>query len=239
MKINERIRKIRLDNKLTQEEFGNIINVSRSTIALYERGLRKPDINIISDICKHFNISITELYDESTISNKRNNKVKIILLGLIAIVLLISTIMSINFIRVTNMYGYNVYNDELKVKNSTDICIVKVNNKVSEDDNGVLYLINNTAILKRGVTNKKNICKMINTSKDISINTNKTYILFYNDYKYFENEAKGYYYCGVNIQTHHFIEELEDYNESLSFDKQTGKSKKIIDYYLNLINKNK
>ena len=58
MKINERIRKIRLDNKLTQEEFGNIINVSRSTVALYERGLRKPDINIISDICKHFNISI-------------------------------------------------------------------------------------------------------------------------------------------------------------------------------------
>ena len=38
--------------------------------------------------------------------------------------------MSINFIRVTNMYGYNIYNDELKVKNNADIFIVKVNEKI-------------------------------------------------------------------------------------------------------------
>lgn len=239
MKINERIRKIRLDNKLTQEEFGNIINVSRSTVALYERGLRKPDINIISDICKHFNISITELYDESTISNKRNNKVKIILLGLIAIVLLISTIMSINFIRVTNMYGYNIYNDELKVKNSTDICIVKINEKLIEVDNSMIYSIDNLVFLKKSNIDKKYIFDKIGIKNDIDINKYKIYLVLDNLNKYSESQYKGYYNCNVNIQTHHFIEELVDYNESLSFDKQTGKSKKIIDYYLNLINKNK
>lgn len=239
MKINERIRKIRLDNKLTQEEFGNIINVSRSTVALYERGLRKPDINIISDICKHFNISITELYDESTISNKRNNKVKIILLGLIAIVLLISTIMSINFIRVTNMYGYNVYNDELKVKNNADIFIVKVNEKIKYKKGKVVYSIDNIVFLKKESINKKYSFDRIGIENSINVSKSKIYLVFDNLYKYFENSIEGYYDCDVNIQTHHFIEELVDYNESLSFDKQTGKSKKIIDYYLNLINKNK
>ena len=238
MKINEKIRKIRLDNKLTQEEFGDIINVSRSTVALYERGLRKPDINIISDICKHFNISINELYDESTISNKGNNKVKIILLGLIAIVLLISTIMSINFIRVTNMYGYNIYNDELKVKNSTDICIVKINNKICEYDEEVVYSINVVENLKENTTNKKYIDdKMTINKNNVTININDIYLLF-NSHNNNDNN-KNIYTCNVLINHKYFIEELEDYNESLSFDKQTGKSKKIIDYYLNLINKNK
>lgn len=238
MKINERIRKIRLDNKLTQEEFGNIINVSRSTVALYERGLRKPDINIISDICKYFNISINELYDESTISNKRNNKVKIILLGLIAIVLLISTIMSINFIRVTNMYGYNIYNDELKVKNSTDICIVKINNKICEYDEEVVYSIDVVENLKENTTNKKYIDdKMTINKNNVTLNINDIYLLF-NSHNNNDNN-KNIYTCNVLINHKYFIEELEDYNESLSFDKQTGKSKKIIDYYLNLINKNK
>ena len=238
MKINEKIRKIRLDNKLTQEEFGDIINVSRSTVALYERGLRKPDINIISDICKHFNISINELYDESNISNKGNNKVKIILLGLIAIVLLISTIMSINFIRVTNMYGYNIYNDELKVKNSTDICIVKINNKICEYDEEVVYSINVVENLKENTTNKKYIDdKMTINKNNVTININDIYLLF-NSHNNNDNN-KNIYTCNVLINHKYFIEELEDYNESLSFDKQTGKSKKIIDYYLNLINKNK
>lgn len=238
MKINERIRKIRLDNKLTQEEFGNIINVSRSTVALYERGLRKPDINIISDICKYFNISINDLYDESTISNKRNNKVKIILLGLIAIVLLISTIMSINFIRVTNMYGYNIYNDELKVKNSTDICIVKINNKICEYDEEVVYSIDVVENLKENTTNKKYIDdKMTINKNNVTLNINDIYLLF-NSHNNNDNN-KNIYTCNVLINHKYFIEELEDYNESLSFDKQTGKSKKIIDYYLNLINKNK
>lgn len=238
MKINERIRKIRLDNKLTQEEFGNIINVSRSTVALYERGLRKPDINIISDICKHFNISINELYNESTISNKRNNKVKIILLGLIAIVLLISTIMSINFIRVTNMYGYNVYNDELKVKNSTDICIVKINNKICEYDEEVVYSIQIKDVIKSSENKKNYKYDKLNLTKNYDI-SERYYLVFNTFSKYYENESKKYYNCDINIDSYHFIEELVDYNESLSFDKQTGKSKKIIDYYLNLINKNK
>ena len=215
-----------------------MINVSRSTVALYERGLRKPDINIISDICKHFNISINELYDESTISNKGNNKVKIILLGLIAIVLLISTIMSINFIRVTNMYGYNIYNDELKVKNSTDICIVKINNKICEYDEEVVYSINVVENLKENTTNKKYIDdKMTINKNNVTININDIYLLF-NSHNNNDNN-KNIYTCNVLINHKYFIEELEDYNESLSFDKQTGKSKKIIDYYLNLINKNK
>ena len=40
----------------------------------------------------------------------------------------------------------------------------------------------------------------------------------------------------INIFNIPFIKELEDYDESLKYNEQTGKCKTVIDYYINLIN---
>lgn len=54
MELNDRIRKIRKDNKMTQVEFGKIIGVKGNTITNYENGLRNPTEAIILSICREF-----------------------------------------------------------------------------------------------------------------------------------------------------------------------------------------
>ena len=237
VKINEKIRKLRLDNNLTQEEFAEIINVSRSTIALYEKGIRKPDINIVNIICSHFNLSINDFYGDIKIN--KTYKLKIIVLIFMFISLLMSIVVSAHFIKINNVYGYNIYNDELKVKNSSDICIVKINDKICEKNDGIIYSLNNINILKKENRNIKYLFKRINVSKHIDVNPLKVYLVFDNVYKYLENEINGSYDSDAYVNSKHFIIELPNYNESLSHDNQKGESKKIIDYYLNIINKNK
>lgn len=57
MEINHLIKKIRKSHKLTQTEFGAILNCDRFRIADLERGKSSPAIDDIRVISKHFNIS--------------------------------------------------------------------------------------------------------------------------------------------------------------------------------------
>lgn len=56
--IGERIRALRKENKLTQTELGDLIGVTKSTVAKYEHGivrnLKRESIQILAD---HFNVS--------------------------------------------------------------------------------------------------------------------------------------------------------------------------------------
>lgn len=55
--LNNRIKTIRKDNKLTQVEFGEKIGVKGNTITNYENGLRSPSDAVILSICREFNIN--------------------------------------------------------------------------------------------------------------------------------------------------------------------------------------
>lgn len=55
--MNERIKKIRKDNGMTQTEFGLRIGVKGNTITNYETGLRNPSDAIIKAICREFGIN--------------------------------------------------------------------------------------------------------------------------------------------------------------------------------------
>lgn len=59
--FNDNLSYYRKKKLLTQEELANLINVSRSTIALYERGYRKPDEAIINQLCSVLEVSYDEL----------------------------------------------------------------------------------------------------------------------------------------------------------------------------------
>ena len=238
MNIKEKIRKLRIDNNLTQEEFANIINVSRSTVALYEKGVRTPDINIIESICNYFKIPISEFKNISKENNNKINKLKILILVFISILLLSSIIVSFHFININNTYGYNIYNDELRVKYSSDICIVKINNKISERDDEITYSIDNVDFLKKDRENVKIIMDKLNTKNNINFINTAIYLVF-NNINNSKKNNKESFCCEINISSKLFMIELPNYDESLSYNNQTGESKKIIDYYLNIINKNK
>ena len=55
--MNNRIRDVRKDAKLTQEEFGNILKLTRQYVALIEGGQREPSDRTIRDICREFGVN--------------------------------------------------------------------------------------------------------------------------------------------------------------------------------------
>jgi len=59
--IGERIKKLRKDLSLTQQEFADKLKLSRSNIATYEVGKNNPADAVINLICREFNVSETWL----------------------------------------------------------------------------------------------------------------------------------------------------------------------------------
>lgn len=55
--IKERFKSIRNDAKLSQKEFGNLINLSQSQIASYESGHRTITPRTVDDICLKFKVN--------------------------------------------------------------------------------------------------------------------------------------------------------------------------------------
>lgn len=61
MTVGERIKRIRLSSKLSQEKFGEKIMVTGASVSLLESGRNNPSDQTISLICREFNISETWL----------------------------------------------------------------------------------------------------------------------------------------------------------------------------------
>lgn len=55
--MNERIKQIRKEKKLSQSEFGKNINLSQNHISSIEKGVRSITDRIINDICKIYNVN--------------------------------------------------------------------------------------------------------------------------------------------------------------------------------------
>ena len=64
MNTGEKIKKIRLDNKLTQDEFAQKLNVTRVAVSKWELGKSYPSIENLKTICSMFNVSFDDLLEE-------------------------------------------------------------------------------------------------------------------------------------------------------------------------------
>lgn len=60
--IGDRIKSVRISENLSQEEFGKRLNLSRSIISCYEKGLREITERSIKDIVREFNIDENWIY---------------------------------------------------------------------------------------------------------------------------------------------------------------------------------
>ena len=63
MTIAEKIKQLRKDNNMTQEDLAEKLNVSRQTISKWETNITIPDADNIVAISKLFNITTDELLD--------------------------------------------------------------------------------------------------------------------------------------------------------------------------------
>ena len=75
--IGNKIRQIRKNNNLSQEEFAFRIGVSRQTVSAWELGTMKPDIGKIKKICKIFDIKADELLFSEGVDESEEDKKEI------------------------------------------------------------------------------------------------------------------------------------------------------------------
>lgn len=69
-----RIKEIRKDNGLSQEQFAEKLNIGQTTVAGYESGTRTPRNSTIKAICNTFNISEEWLLSGKGIKKKALNR---------------------------------------------------------------------------------------------------------------------------------------------------------------------
>lgn len=234
MELCEKLKQIRKENNLTQQQLADELCLSRTVITKYERGHKVPNLDTLLLISNYFKTSIFDEY---------KSKLKLFFLlirccipYLISLILLFVSSLSLvcNLINVNNQYGYNIYNDELKVKNSDEILIVKYNHINDIKIKSVKYII----IQDLNYNDNKNLYNLnVNYKSENKIDG---YVLiFINEMKsennlYYED---GYYNRDIKIKHKPFIYPLKDYDESLPYNEQTGECSKILNYYIDLIEK--
>jgi transcriptional regulator with XRE-family HTH domain len=99
MNLSEKIKKLRSENNLTQEQLAGKLQVSRSTISSWETGRSFPDLEMIIDICDSFHVSLDFLLrEDEKMVRKLNFGIKqkrmLIVLVIILFVLLVNTYVS-------------------------------------------------------------------------------------------------------------------------------------------------
>lgn len=92
-KIGQFIKKIRMDNNLTQAQFAKKLNVSFQAVSKWETGKSIPDLLVIKEISDQFNVNIDEIINGSKKGNKYLKKENgcfgktVLLLGLLLAIL--------------------------------------------------------------------------------------------------------------------------------------------------------
>ena len=61
MSVSDNLKVIRKRKKLTQEAFGTLFGLKRSTYAAYEDGRNEPDLEFLQKVAEKFKVSINEL----------------------------------------------------------------------------------------------------------------------------------------------------------------------------------
>lgn len=75
MIIEKRIKQLRSNQKISQQELGNILGVTKVSVSCYENGKRVPSLDTLIKIAKYFNTSLDYLVGrEKKIYNEESNK---------------------------------------------------------------------------------------------------------------------------------------------------------------------
>ncbi len=61
----ERLRALRNERGITQEELGRVVGVGKTTISQYENGVRTPDAEMLGKLASYFGVSIDYLLERT------------------------------------------------------------------------------------------------------------------------------------------------------------------------------
>ena len=68
-RFNERLRSLRRGKGLTQQQLADILEISKSSVNMYERGEREPGFETLESIASVFNVDMNYLYGQSDVRN--------------------------------------------------------------------------------------------------------------------------------------------------------------------------
>ena len=155
-KIGQFIKKIREENRLTQKDLADKLGVTYQAVSKWENGKNVPDISILKEMSKMFNIDIDEILDGEKKNKKKTNYAYPIGLILILISLL--------------LFGFIHYNnDDYEFKTITTTCSdFKISGSAAYNkDKATIYISNVEFCGKEDTTKYKSItCTLYETYKD-------------------------------------------------------------------------
>jgi|1186.fasta_scaffold294794_1 transcriptional regulator with XRE-family HTH domain len=132
MEIGSKLKKARLEKKLTQENVANILNVSRSTISSWEVGRSYPDLDNLVAISNLYDVSLDNLLREDSnmvkklsLDTKQKKRFKIIISLLL--IFIVVTVGYMSMLSISYNTGVEVPLNEIKI---SDITL----SSVSQDD---------------------------------------------------------------------------------------------------------
>ena len=66
--FSERLKYLRMQSSLSQQDLANKLNMTKQTISQYERGVREPDYDNLLALCDVFNVSSDYLLGKSDVT---------------------------------------------------------------------------------------------------------------------------------------------------------------------------
>ena len=87
-KVGKFIKKLRKDNNLTQQQLASKYGVTYQAVSKWENGINLPEITLIRQMSKDFNISVEEILDGEILIKKKKRK-RILLVELTSLIIII------------------------------------------------------------------------------------------------------------------------------------------------------
>ena len=161
--LGSRIKNLRIEKRMTGDELGKVLGISKSTISLYEHNKSTPDDNIKKKICSYFNVSFDWLMGISPIRSVGINQnpgkgVKIPVLGCIATGIPIETTEDIlDYEEITpelaatgKFFALKIHGRSMEPRMlDGDVVIVKRQDDVESGDIAIILVNGNESTVKR------------------------------------------------------------------------------------------
>ena len=181
--VSKFIKEIRKKNNLTQKDLADKLGVTYQAVSKWENGKNIPDIEILKDISKMFNIDIDSIVGNKTI--KKDNKkliIVLIILGILCIlltgILIITNKSSFEFKKIsTTCEDFKIKGSAAYNKKTSSIYISEVDFCGKDDEvykkiECTLYEDYNNTRTKISSYNSKDNLTLRKYLKDVSLNVN-------------------------------------------------------------------
>ena len=161
-KIGKFISELRKERNMTQQDLGDLLAINGKSVSKWERGINCPDISILKEIAKIFDISVEELLDgerkQKEIIFKDDGKYfkRFLILTIFAILILAIVLV------IKTHYQYNVYHIQ------SETSVIDIDGYIIFNPRDEIFLIN-TLNYKNEANKKANQLKLIlkNNEKEL------------------------------------------------------------------------